>query len=77
MPTPEPQRGSERAYRLALRINPARRRPTTGCTPDGALDYASADHWLTTGLALPALQPHERSLLLNSACELRFTSVVR
>ena len=64
---------AERAYRLALRINPARSSTLNNLAVlrMAALDYASADHWLTTGLALPALQPHERSLLLNSACELR------
>ena len=34
-------------------------------------DYQSADHCLSLGLALPGIQPQDRSLLLNSACELR------
>ena len=64
---------AERAYRLALGLNPAR--PSTlnnlAVLRMAALDFTSADYWLSAGLALPAIQPHERSLLLNSACELR------
>ena len=64
---------AERAYHLALKFNSAR--PTTlnnlAVLQMAALDYASADHWLSVGLALPGLQETERSLLLNSACELR------
>ena len=64
---------AERAYRLALRINPAL--PATlnnlAVLRMLALDYSSADHLLATGFALPGLQQDERSLLLNSACELR------
>ena len=64
---------AERAYRLVLRINPAR--PSTlnnlAVLRMAALDYPSADYWLSAGLALTGIQPQERSLLLNSACELR------
>ena len=64
---------AERAYRLALGINPAL--PSTlnnlAVLRMAVLDYHSADRWLSVGLALPGIQPHERSLLLNSACELR------
>ena len=64
---------AERAYLLALRINPSL--PATlnnlAVLRMGELNYASADHWLSAGLALPGIQRHERSLLLNSACELR------
>ena len=64
---------AERAYRLALRVNPAL--PMTlnnlAVLRMGTLDYLSADRWLSAGLALPGIQPEERSLLLNSACELR------
>ena len=73
MSTSEPQPEAERAYHLALRINPAR--PSTlnnlAVLRMAALDYPAADHWLSLGLALPGIQPQERSLLLNSACELR------
>ena len=64
---------AERAYHLALQINPAR--PATinnlAVLRMAALDYLEADHWLSVGLALPGIQPQDRSLLLNSACELR------
>ena len=64
---------AERAYRLALRFNPAL--PATlnnlAVLRMVALDYPSADELLAAGFALPGLQRHERSLLLNSACELR------
>ena len=73
VPTAEPQRiEAERAYHLSFAIN---RAPLTlnnlAVLRMGALDYAAADHWLSAGLALPGIQPQERSLLLNSACELR------
>ena len=64
---------AERAYQLALQVNPAR--PATlnnlAVLRMTALDYPEADHWLSVGLALPGIQPQERALLLNSACELR------
>ena len=64
---------AERAYRLALHINPAR--PSTlnnlAVLRMAEMDYPAADHWLSLGLALPGTQPRDRSLLLNSACELR------
>ena len=64
---------AERAYRLALRINPAL--PATlnnlAVLRMLALDYSSADHLLATGFALLST-----SLLLNSACSYGSTSVV-
>ena len=64
---------AERAYRLALRLNPAL--PSTlnnlAVLRMAVLDYPSADHWLSAGLALSGIQAYERCLLLNSACELR------
>ena len=64
---------AERAYLLALQINPAR--PSTlnnlAVLKMAALDYTAADYWLSAGLELTGIQPQDRSLLLNSACELR------
>ena len=64
---------AERAYHLALRVNPAR--PSTlnnlAVLRMAALDYSGANHWLALGLSLSGILPEERSLLLNSACELR------
>ena len=62
-----------RAYHLALCVNPAR--PSTlnnlAVLRMAALDYSAANHWLELGLSLSGILPEERSLLLNSACELR------
>ena len=64
---------ARRAYLLALKTNPAR--PSTlnnlAVLQMAALDYSAANHWLSVGLALSGIQPQERALLLNSACELR------
>ena len=64
---------AERAYHLALQFNPAR--PSTlnnlAVLRMAALDFSTADNWLEMGLALPGIHRQERSLLLNSACELR------
>ena len=64
---------AERAYRLALDINPSR--PSTlnnlAVLRMAELDYSAADRWLSMGFALPGINPQDRSLLLNTACELR------
>ena len=54
---------AERAYHLALHVNPSR--PSTlnnlAVLRMAALDYPKADHWVSVGLALPGIQPQDRS----------------